>query len=99
MVLPGYEIKPGKLHTLSLHHEGVSPVVMCIQTQEEYNSWASVLETYTRAEGNSRHKKVSGKWIPENVSLHKAVSRIEEKKKGPMKADHSIRIINEVCTL
>lgn len=104
VVLPGYEIKTGDLqsskylYNLSLQHEGVSPVWMSVENQEELNSWATVLSKYSRAEGTVRQKKISGKLLPgEAPSKIKVASK---EKKGPVKANHNIsgfKSTLEVC--
>ena len=56
VILPGYELNVGKLNSakycynLSLDHEGASPVWIAVETQEELDRWATILDTYTRAE-------------------------------------------------
>lgn len=58
------------------------------------------METYTRAEGGSRHKKISGKWMPDSSLAHKVIPKASVGgKKGPVKADHNIsgiKAANEV---
>lgn len=100
VVLPGYEINVGELNSakycynLSLHHEGVSPVWIAVQSQEELDRWVAILETYTRAEGSGRHRKISGKMISDKAATHKATSKMTSGvKKGPVKADHNISAV------
>ena len=102
VVLPGYEVKQGEPQvtkralTISLIHTGISPVYLSYSNQADFNQWLNVLEKYARAEGASKQlKKVSSTkvllhvddtlkgLVPQKVSTG-------AKKKGPMKADHSI---------
>ena len=113
VVLPGYEVKVGELrstkynYNLSLTHEGVSPVWMSLQNQDELDNWVNILGKYTRAEGVSRQKRISGKLLPDEgpkVLPHKVSSKsvLGSKKKGPVRADHNIsaiRAANEVINL
>lgn len=113
VVLPGYEVNVGELqstkyaYNISLYHEGVSPVWMSVKNQEELDTWAGVLEKYTRVEGSVGPKKISGKLLPneapQKLLAHKAASKtsIGGMKKGPVKADHKIsgvKSATEVCT-
>lgn len=78
-------------YNLSLHHEGVSPVSISVQNQDELHHWATVLEAYIRAEGSNRQRKISGKWMPDNTLAHRLISKTSNGgKKGPVKADHNI---------
>lgn len=95
--MPGYEIKLGEVgggnypHSLSLCHKGISPVSMSIKDKLDLDHWVRILETYTNAEGSSRHKRISGKWISDSALAHRAITKASNGgKKGPVKANHNI---------
>ena len=100
VVLPGYEIKSEELHdanipyNFTLFHEGISPVCVSVQNQDELGHWVTVLESYTRAEGSNRHTRSSAKSMADNSLAHKLVSKTSNGgKKGPVKADHTISAV------
>ncbi len=110
IVLPGYDVKIGELHStkyeynLSINHERVSPVWISVDNQDQLNKWAEILDKYTRPEGASKQRKISNKLLPDEVAqvTQKVISKSvpASKKKGPVRADHSIsavRTANEVC--
>ena len=79
---------------------------MSVKNQEELDTWAAVLEKYTRVEGSVGPKKISGKLLPkeapQKLLAHKVTSKTTgSMKKGPVKADHKISGVKsaiEVCT-
>ena len=89
------------LYNLSLTHEGVSPVRMALKDQDELDNWVKILGKFTRVEGANRQSKSNSKLLPDEapkVLSHKISSKsvAANKKKGPMKADHTIKIVTEV---
>ena len=55
--------------------------------------WATVLEKYTRVEGNAGQKKISSKLLASETPAKIKVSSkngVGGSKKGPVKADHKI---------
>ena len=112
--LPGYELKvvdpqiSKRPYTISINHPGISPVLLAANDQADLNMWLFVLERGTKAEhdGKSVKKVVSASKILLNdatnvkVLSHKVSSKSgATKKKGPMKADHTIGTVkaSEVC--
>ncbi len=83
-------------NSLSLQHEGISPVWISVNSQDELDNWTVILHKYSRAEGNVRQKKISSKLLPDEapskILSHKVVSKapMSDKKKGPVKANHNI---------
>ena len=102
--LPGYELKvidpqvSKRPYTISINHPGISPVLLAANDQPDLNMWLFVLERGTKAECSSSKstKRVSStsKILlsdATNVKVHKVPSKSgSSKKKGPMKADHTI---------
>ena len=103
--LPGYALKvidpqvSKRPYTISINHTGISPVLLAANDQSDLNLWLFVLERGTKAECSSKSTKkvASTSKILLNdatsvkVLSHKVNSKSgTTKKKGPMKADHSI---------
>lgn len=104
--LPGYELKvidpqiSKRPYTISISHTGISPVLLAANDQADLNMWLFVLERGTKAEftAKSSKKVASTSKIlfsdTGNVKVlsHKVSSKsgAAAKKKGPMKADHTI---------
>lgn len=112
VVLPGYKIVVGGLtsskykYNLSLSHEGIAPVWMSLNDQDELDKWVALLEMYTRAEGYIAQKRAGRKLLsgePSRILTHHVTSKkATNRKKGPIKADHNlgaIKRVSEVCFL
>ena len=113
--LPGYELKvidpqvSKRPYTISVSHPGISPVLLAANDQADLNMWLFVLERGTKAELSSKSPKKTGsssKILLNEATNVKALSHkvtksagSSSKKKGPMRADHSIGTVkaSEVC--
>ena len=103
VVLPGYDIHVAdpliykRQYAILLSHSGVAPVCLAVNDEVELNQWLAVLDKGSRAEGmnGKQAKKPSTKLLLDESTkaLTNKVSSSKNgasKKKGPMKADHSI---------
>jgi len=99
VVLPGYEICVADPLTVKrqwaimLTHNGVAPVYLAVADEVELNMWLTALDKGSRAEGSGgaqpKQALLDDKSLPGKVSSRNG----SIKKKGPIKADHSITAV------